>query len=198
MKDKFKKINLKTFSPIQVIFLLSICLVIIYAISNHFIKYYERKDEFEKNKVPSKVPNQLRSQPNDVKPKETIPKLSENYDMSDTFKLKYFYFISKNEGVSFRSREGDTMFLELEYGINQNKLDSLKFLLEPEEPLEVKLEKPNFVSVKFLGEIKPSLDPSSLKILEGENLLFNILFYNYSDEMLPKDKNYIPTPNLND
>ena len=181
---KDKKLQLKTFSSIQIVMLILILAIFIYFVFSQFYSFWQHTESIKDRNQNKKVIT--------TEPSCFIPKISENFNTTNSFKIKYYYFISNGDAVAFRSEEGNILYMELEEGITQSKLDSLTFTTNPTEPIEVKLEKPNLITIKFTGELKPGYDVNYLNVNDGSVEVFKVSFLNYSKEMLPKGKDYSP------
>lgn len=182
----------KSFTIMQSLLLLMILFTSIYFIFTQFYSLWNYKESLSKNKEIAKLTI------SDTKPISSIPKVSENFEITNTVKVKYFYFINKDEAVAFRSEEGNVLYLELKEGITKSKFETLKFTTTPNEPFEVKLERPNLITVKFIGEFKASLEDSFFSVNDGSEEVYRVSYFKYSGNMIPKDKNYIPTYNPED
>lgn len=179
-KILFTKLNLY-----QIIFLLLIFLITIYYPFSEVLKFINSSvSNFKESASNSKQKNNSTRQ-------ESKPKNSLTYPITNVVKVKNYYFLNGENFVDFRSEKGNVLYLELKEGIEQSKFNSLLFTTDPTEPIEVKLEKANFITITYTGEFKAGFTRNFLTIKDGITEVYKVSYYNFSEDMFPND-DYVP------
>lgn len=179
-KILFTKLNLY-----QIIFLLLIFLITIYYPFSEVLKFINSSvSNFKESASNSKQKNNSTRQ-------ESKPKNSLTYPITNVVKVKNYYFLNGENFVDFRSEKGNVLYLELKEGIEQSKFNSLLFTTDPTEPIEVKLEKANFIAITYTGEFKAGFTRNFLTIKDGITEVYKVSYYNFSEDMFPND-DYVP------
>lgn len=184
---KRNKILLSKFNFSQIILLLLIIFASMYYMFTEVLKFLNSRNNRNYIEVVD-----VSKQKNNLSTFESAPKNSSNFTLTNVVKVKNYYFLNGEDFVDFRSEKGNILYLELKEGIDQVKFNSLIFTTTPTEPIEVKLEKANFITITYTGEFKSGFKRNSLSIKDGPNEVYRVSYYNYSENMIP-DKDYIPS-----
>jgi len=183
-----KKIRFSTF---QIFLLLCVLTVISYYIYSQFTSLFTYRENMKK----------VQQAPETESPTEQVKvdifEIPEPL-INDNFKVRMYYFSNK-EGVkkiSEREEDTDILYLILENGISDVKFNNLTFTIDPYQPINVKLEKPNLISVTF-SKFEPTEDFifDTITIMEGETNLYRLPFYSITEAMKTLPEGYIPTYN---
>ena len=181
-----KKIRFSTF---QIFLLLCVLTVISYYIYSQFTSLSNYQENMKKVKKAPEIETPAEQVKRDI---FEIPEPLIN----DNFEVRLYYF-SNMEGVkkvSEREEDTDILYFILENGISDVKFNNLTFTIDPYQPINVKLEKPNLISVTF-SKFEPTEDYiyDSITITEGETRLYRLPFYSISEDMKTFPADFVPT-----